>query len=165
MRTNNRQNVGIALLIVALLIALNAPIVAAQQAPNFAGTWQMTMEGGRGGGGGGGNGGGGNGGGNGGGGGENGGGGGGGNRGGGGPQTLTIAQDGGQYKVTHTTPRGDMSYTATVSGNAISWTEMRQGRDGNTMSIEYKATVDGDTMTGTMGGGQFNRPFTAKRSS
>ena len=67
--------------------------------------------------------------------------------------------------MTHTTPRGDMTYDATVSGNTISWTEMRQGRDGNTMSIEYKATVDGDTMSGTMGGGQFNRSFTAKRSS
>jgi hypothetical protein len=33
------------------------------------------------------------------------------------------------------------------------------------VSIEYKATIDGDTMTGTMSGGQFSRQFTAKRSS
>ena len=86
MRLKDCKTIGAALLIVTLLIALNAPLVAAQQSPNFAGTWQLSMEGGRGGGGGG----------NGGGGGDNGGGGGGGNR-GGGPQTLTIAQSDGKY--------------------------------------------------------------------
>ena len=33
------------------------------------------------------------------------------------------------------------------------------------MKIEYKATLNGDTMKGTMGGGQFSREFTAKRSN
>jgi hypothetical protein len=40
-----------------------------------------------------------------------------------------------------------------------------EGRGGNTMKIEYKATLNGDTMKGTMGGGQFSREFTAKRSN
>jgi hypothetical protein len=83
----------------------------------------------------------------------------------GGQQVLTIAQDGEKLKVTRKSPRGDETFDATVSGNAISWTETREGRDGNSRSIEYQATVDGDTMKGTMAGGQFSRPFTAKRSS
>jgi hypothetical protein len=33
------------------------------------------------------------------------------------------------------------------------------------MKIEYKATLSGDTMKGTMGGAQFSRDFTAKRSN
>ncbi|MGC1105427.1 MAG: hypothetical protein WA876_02725, partial [Candidatus Acidiferrales bacterium] len=91
---------------------------------------------------------------------------GGGNRGGnGGAQSLVITQDGDKYKVTHKTRRGDVTSDATVDGNAISWTEQRQGRNGNTMQIQFKATVDGDSMTGTMSGGRFNRDFTAKRAS
>jgi hypothetical protein len=79
-------------------------------------------------------------------------GGGGGNRGGGGgAQSLTITQEGDKFKVSHKTPRDENAYDATVSGN--------------TMKIEYKATLNGDTMKGTMGGGQFSRDFTAKRSN
>jgi hypothetical protein len=122
-----------------------ATVQAAPQGAKFAGTWTLTMAAGGpgGGGGGGGNGGGG---------------------GGGAAQTLTITQDGGKYKVTHTTGRGDSTADATVSGNTISWSEQRTGRDGNTMTIQYQATVDGDNMKGTLGGGQFNREFTAKRN-
>jgi hypothetical protein len=137
----------------ALALLLSATIIhAAPQKANFAGTWELTMTGGRQGGGG-----------------EQGGGGGGQGEGGehrgGGPQSLTITQDGDKLKVTHKTHRGENSYDATVSGNTISWTEERSGRDGNTMQIQYKATLDGDTIKGTMGGGQFNREFTAKRTN
>ncbi|MFZ3245933.1 MAG: hypothetical protein WA185_12735 [Candidatus Acidiferrales bacterium] len=130
----------------ALVASLAAFRVNAQEAPNFAGTWNMTMAAPQGGGGGNG---------------------GGGNRGGrgGGAQSLVITQDGGKYKVDHKTQRGDVTSDATVNGNAISWTEERQGRNGNTMEMQFKATVDGDSMTGTMSGGRFNRDFTAKRSS
>jgi len=127
-------------------------VQAAPQGGNFAGTWEMTVTGGGQGGGGG----------------EAGGseqGGGGGHRGGRGPQSLSITQDGDKFKVSHKTPRGENSYDATVSGNTISWTEERPGRDGNTIKIEYKATLDGDTIKGTLGGGQFSREFTAKRSN
>jgi hypothetical protein len=110
----------------------------AQNTPNFVGTWEMTMEAMQGGPGG--------------------------NR-GGGAQSLVITKDGDKYKVTHKTPRGDVTSDATVDGNTISWTEERPGRNGNTFKIEFKATVDGDTMKGTMGGGRFSRNFTAKRSS
>jgi hypothetical protein len=124
----------------ALLLSVTA-VQAAPQDANFVGAWEMTMTGGGAGGGGG-------------------------NRGGGGgAQSLTITQDGDKFKVSHKTPRGENAYDATVSGNAISWIEERQGREGNTMKIEYKATLSGNTMTGTMGGGQFSRDFTAKRSN
>lgn len=131
----------------ALFFALKA--APAQQAANFVGTWQITPaaggQGGQGGQGGeGGN--------------ERGG-------GGGGVQSITISQDGDKYKVSHQTRRGTDSYDATVSGSTISWTEQRQRRDGQTMQIQYSATVDGDTMKGTMGGGQFSREFTAKRAA
>jgi hypothetical protein len=128
------------LCVFALLPSVTA-VQAAPQDANFVGVWAMTMTGGGAGGGGG-------------------------NRGGGGgAQSLTITQDSDKFKVSHKTPRGENAYDATVSGNAISWTEERQGREGNTMKIEYKATLSGDTMTGTMGGGQFSRDFTAKRSN
>jgi len=143
--------------LVALLLSLTAFQAAAQDA-NFVGNWDMTITGGgRGGGQGGGQSDG-----------QSGGQGdgqaGGGHRGGrGGAQSITIAKDGDKFKVTHKTPRGDNTSDATVSGNTISWTEQRQGRDGNTMKIEFKATLDGDTLKGTMGGGQYTREFTAAR--
>jgi hypothetical protein len=143
--------------LVALLLSLTAFQAAAQDA-NFVGNWDMTVTGGgRGGGQGGGQSDG-----------QSGGQGdgqaGGGHRGGrGGVQSITIVKDGDKFKVTHKTPRGDNTSDATVSGNTISWTEQRPGRDGNTMKIEFKATLDGDTLKGTMGGGQFTREFTAAR--
>jgi hypothetical protein len=146
-----------------LLLSVLALQVAAQDAPNFVGSWEMNMmPGGQGGQGGG----------------QGGQGGGqgdarpgdqgeGGHRGGAtrGPQTLVIAKDGDHYKVTHKTPRGDKTSDATVSGNTISWTEERPNRDGGTMKIQFKATIDGDALKGTFGGGQFSREFTAKRST
>ena len=129
--------------LVALLLSMTAYQAAAQDA-NFVGTWNMTVTGG----------------------GRGGGQGGGGNRGGGGgAQTLTITKDGDKFKVTHQSPRGDNTSEATVSDGTISWTEQRQGRDGNPMKIEFKATLDGDALKGTMGDGQYSREFTAKRSN
>ena len=136
-----------AIYLVALLLSLTAFQAAAQDA-NFVGSWDMTVTGGgRGGGQGDG---------------QSGGQVGGGHR-GGGPQSLTITKNGDKFKVSHKTPRGENTSDATVSGNTISWTEQRQGRDGNTMKIEFKATLDGDALKGTMGGGQFTREFTAAR--
>ncbi len=130
----------LALVLTATATRLNA------QAASFVGTWELTMTGGGHGG-------------------QGGQGGEGGNRGGGsGTQSLTITQEGDKFKVSHKTARGENAYGAAVSGNTISWTEVRQGRDGNTMNVDFKATLDGDTLTGTMGGGRFNREFTAKRS-
>ncbi len=141
--------------LVALLLSLTAFQAAAQDA-TFVGSWDMTVTGGGRGGQNGGQGGGqGDG--------QSGNQAGGGHHGGGGPQSLTITKDGDKFKVTHKTPRGENTADATVSGNTISWTEQRQGRDGNIMKIEFKATLDGDTLKGTMGGGQFTREFTAAK--
>ena len=129
---------------IALLLSMAAFQVKAQDA-NFVGTWDMTMTGGGDG---------------------QGSGQGGGERGGGaGAQSLMIAKDGEKLKVTHKTPRGDNTSEATVSGNTISWTEQRTGRNGETMKIDFKATLEGDTLKGAVSGGRFNREFTAKRSS
>lgn len=137
-----------AVYLVALLLSLAVFQAAAQEA-NFVGTWDMTVTGGgRGGGQAGGQGDGQAG---------------GGHHGGRGPQSLTITKDGDKFKVTHKSPRGENTSDAIVSGNTISWTEQRQGRDGDTMKIEFKATLDGDALKGTMGGGQFTREFTAAR--
>jgi hypothetical protein len=142
--------------LVALLLSMTAFQAAAQDA-NFVGTWDMTVTGGGRGGQGSGQADGQSG-------GQSDGQAGGGHHGGrGGPQSLTIAKDGVKFTVTHKTQRGDNTADATVSGNTISWSEQRQGRDGNTMKIEFKATLDGDTLKGTMGGGQYTREFTAAR--
>ena len=134
-----KSRLGIAVLFVFAMVLSMAAVRTTAQSANFAGTWTMTMSGG----------------------GERGGG--GGNR-GGGEQSLTITQDGDKITVDHKTRRGENTYNATVSGNTISWTEERQGREGNTMQIQYKATQDGDTLKGTMSGGRFNRDFTATRA-
>jgi hypothetical protein len=133
----------------ALLLLTVTVLKAAPQDASFVGSWEMTVTGG----------------------GQGGGqdgdqGGGGGNRGGrSGAQSLAITQDGDKFKVSHKTRRGENAYDAVVSGNTISWTEERPGRDGNTRKVQFKATLTGDTLKGTMGAGQFNREFTAKRSA
>ena len=128
----------------ALLLLSATVLPAAPQDASFVGSWAMNLTGGE----------------------DGGQGGGGGNHGGrGGAQSLTITQDGDKFKVSHKTRRGENAYDATVSGNTISWTEERTGPNGNARKIEYKATLSGDTLKGTMAGGQFNREFTAKRSA
>ena len=138
--------IGLAVLHVFALLLLSVTVLkAAPQDASFVGTWEMTVTGG----------------------GQDGDqGGAGGNHGGrGGAQSLTITQEGDKFKVSHKTRRGENASDAVVSGNTISWTEERQGPDGNTRKIACKATLTGDTMTGTMGGGKFSREFTAKRSA
>jgi hypothetical protein len=138
--------IGLAVLHVFALLLLSVTVLkAAPQDASFVGTWEMTVTGG----------------------GQDGDqGGAGGNHGGrGGAQSLTITQEGDKFKVSHKTRRGENASDAVVSGNTISWTEERQGPDGNTRKIACKATLTGDTITGTMGGGKFSREFTAKRSA
>ena len=138
----SKNRVGVyyaAFLAAVLLLTASGVVFAAPQAANFAGSWQMQMEN---------------------------------NRAGAGKagrgaraQTLTITQDGDKYKVEHKTARADESFDATVSGNTISWTETRARRNGGSVNVAYKATIDGDALQGTMGAGKFSRSFTAKRAS
>lgn len=69
---------------------------------------------------------------------------------------ITIVQDGSKIKVTmpgRPGPNGEPGEPVvgdgTIEGNAIAWKIVRQGPQGE-MVMEYKGTVDGATMKGTM---------------
>ena len=138
----------------ALLLAGVAMNATPQANANVAGTWTITMapnpNGGGGGGGGGRPGGGGG--------------------GGGtppGPPTVTFKQDGTKLSGTQSGRGGDTAIDGTVSGNTVTWTVKRTGRDGSEITTTYKATVDGDTMKGTMTSSFANsqpRDFTAAKN-
>jgi hypothetical protein len=78
-------------------------------------------------------------------------------------QTLTIQQDGSTIKGTLTGRRGEAPFEGTVTGNKISFTIKRDTPNG-TFTIEYSATVDGDSMKGTAHSERFDREWTAKRT-
>ncbi len=80
-------------------------------------------------------------------------------------QTLAVQQDGGTIKGTITGRRGATPFEGTITGNKLSFTVKRQTQNGDTMVIEYNATVNGDSMTGKVHSERFgDRDFTAKRS-
>jgi len=69
---------------------------------------------------------------------------------------ITIAQEGNKIKVTMPgrpnqdgTPGEPIVGEGTIEGNAIAWKVVRQSPQGE-MTIEYKGTVDGAAMKGTM---------------
>ena len=78
-------------------------------------------------------------------------------------QTLTIQQDGSKIKGTLTGRRGDMPFEGTITGNKISFTIKRETPNG-TFTIEYSATIEGDSMKGTAHSERFDREWTAKRT-
>jgi len=68
---------------------------------------------------------------------------------------ITIAQEGNKIKVTMPMPgppggepREPIVAEGTIEGNAIQWKAVMQTPRGE-MVMEYKGTVDGDTMKGT----------------
>jgi hypothetical protein len=68
---------------------------------------------------------------------------------------ITIVQEGGKIKVSMPgrpnqdgTPGEPIVGEGTIEGNAIQWKIVRQGPQGE-MVMEYKGTVDGNTMKGT----------------
>ncbi|MCX6568467.1 MAG: hypothetical protein NT147_05390 [Candidatus Aminicenantes bacterium] len=78
---------------------------------------------------------------------------------------ITIVQEGTKIKVTLPPgPRGGDPIVAegTIEGNAIAWKVVRQTPQGE-MIIEYKGTVEGDSMKGTMARGEQNIEWTAKK--
>jgi hypothetical protein len=77
-------------------------------------------------------------------------------------QTLTIKQDGATIKGTLSGQRGEAPFEGTVAGNKISFTIKRETPNG-TFTLEYSATVNGDSMEGTVHSERFDRKFTAKR--
>ena len=126
------------LCVFALLLSVVAVHATPQDNANVAGTWEITMAAPQGGGGG-----------------------------GGGqapaPSTLTLKQDGTKVTGTMSGRMGDTPIDGSVSGNTLTFTITRQGRDGNSMTLTYTATVSGDTMTGKMSGGRGDREFTGKK--
>jgi hypothetical protein len=84
-----------------------------------------------------------------------------------GPQTstLTLHQDGSTIKGTLSGRRGDAPLEGTIEGNKLSFKVKRQTQNGDTMVMEYTATVDGDSMKGKVHSERFgDRDFTAKRT-
>jgi hypothetical protein len=78
---------------------------------------------------------------------------------------ITIAQEGNKIKVTLPPgPRGGDPVVAegTIEGNAIAWKVVRQTPQGE-MIMEYKGTVEGDSMKGTMARGDQSIEWTAKK--
>jgi hypothetical protein len=78
--------------------------------------------------------------------------------------TLTLTQDGGTLKGSMKAENGTETPldSGTVSGNDITFTVTRQGRNGE-VKVEYKGTVTDDTMKGTFQAGQNSVDWTAKR--
>jgi len=78
-------------------------------------------------------------------------------------QTLVIQQDGSKIKGTLTGRRGESPFEGTVTGNKINFTIKRETPNG-TFTMEYTATVDADSMKGTVHSERFDREWTAKRT-
>ena len=83
-----------------------------------------------------------------------------------GPMTrnMTIEQTGENIKGVISGQRGDQDFTGTVKGKDITFTVKFKTQNGNERSIEYKGTVDGDNMKGTIETPQGSREWTAKRA-
>ena len=79
-------------------------------------------------------------------------------------RAVHFEQDGEKITVTMESRRGDeVTAEGTIKGNEIEWTVSRETPRGP-MSLVYKGTVDGDTMSGTVDFGDFGSgDWTAKR--
>jgi L-seryl-tRNA(Ser) seleniumtransferase len=77
---------------------------------------------------------------------------------------VHFEQDGEKITVTMESRRGDeVTAEGTINGSEIEWTVSRETPRGQ-MTMTYKGTVDGDTMTGTVDFGDFGSGnWTAKR--
>jgi hypothetical protein len=78
---------------------------------------------------------------------------------------ITIVQEGNKIKVTLPPgPRGGDPVVAegTIEGNAVAWKIVRQTPQGE-MVINYKGTVEGDSMKGTMSMRDREIEWTAKK--
>ncbi|HUU52066.1 MAG TPA: hypothetical protein VMW92_03475 [Candidatus Heimdallarchaeota archaeon] len=78
--------------------------------------------------------------------------------------TVHFEQDGEKITVTMEGRQGDeITGEGTIKGNEIDWTISRSTPRGD-MTMAYKGTVDGDTMSGTVEMGDFGSfDWTAKR--
>jgi len=72
--------------------------------------------------------------------------------------TLKLEQHGEQLTGVINSEGGDLPVTGTIKGQAINLYAKRFG-----VTVEFPATLNGDTMTGTMRALTVNRQWTAKR--
>ncbi|HEU4960236.1 MAG TPA: hypothetical protein VFT56_07485 [Sphingomonas sp.] len=68
--------------------------------------------------------------------------------------TLTVKSDGGSFTGSNVGAMGSVEITdGTVNGNTLGWTMNISVP--MPMTLECEATIDGDTLTGTVGAGAF----------
>ena len=79
-------------------------------------------------------------------------------------QTLTIKQTGAMITGSVKGPNDEIPFTGSVAGNEISFTVKFQGKNGEEIH-EYKGTITGGDMKGTMAVGERSVDWSAKRSS
>lgn len=72
--------------------------------------------------------------------------------------TLTLEQSGESLKGVINSEGGDLPVTGSVRGQSVSLSAKRYG-----VTVEFPATLDGDTMTGTMRALTVSRPWRARR--
>lgn len=78
--------------------------------------------------------------------------------------SVTFEQDGEKLKGNIEGAQGGPApLEGSVKGNKVTFKVTRQRPDGQTMTIEYEGTVEGDTMKGTRGMGERKSEFTAKK--
>jgi hypothetical protein len=78
-------------------------------------------------------------------------------------QPMTIEQKGGTITGSIKAQNGEAALTGTVDGKTITFTTKRQGPNGE-ITQEFKGTVDGDSIKGTVATGQRSGEFSATRS-
>ena len=80
---------------------------------------------------------------------------------------FNFEQDGETLKGTITGGRGNREapLTGTVKGNAVKFQTTMQGRDGESRTIEYSGTIDGDDMKLEFETPRGKREATAKRAA
>jgi len=78
-------------------------------------------------------------------------------------QAMTIEQKGGTITGSIKAQNGEAALTGTVDGKTITFTTKRQGQNGE-ITQEFKGTLDGDSIKGTVTTGQRSGDFSATRS-
>ena len=79
-------------------------------------------------------------------------------------QTLKLEQKGDAVTGTLSGRRGDSPVKGSVKGDTLTFSVTRETPNG-TRTMDYKATVTGDSMKGTAGNDRFTMDFTGKRAA
>ena len=78
--------------------------------------------------------------------------------------TLTVNSTGSDFTGAVSGAMGSMDVTGTVEGNKVSWKQSMTVP--MPMTLDCEATIDGDTLTGTVGAGAFGSfPMSGTRTA